>query len=202
METAAAGATPARPGGLPRDDSLPFLAATCAVGCAAAAITVTSHARLLFDHLWLSGALWAGAAGIGFAVGWGLFRLLGFQRRTLTLRLAVISLALAFAAVWGANSISSHIFMNAWARYEAELGGPGQCLAGTPYGKDRASVVTWVATGDDRMEIWPGGPIPKGTPKGYKYPVLKLTHAVNGGTRPLAPADDMSRDLLRSYGCR
>lgn len=35
-----------------------------------------------------------------------------------------------------------------------------------------------------------------------KYPVLKPKNAVSGGTRPLAPADDTSRDLLRSYGCR
>ncbi|WP_124286745.1 hypothetical protein [Streptomyces sp. ADI92-24] len=184
------------------DSSLPFVMSVCAFGCAAAAIAVTSHARLLFDHLWLSGAVWAGAAALGFAAGWGLSRLFRFQRRTLTPKFAVISLVLAFAAVWGVNSIASHIFMSAWDRFDAELGGPGQCLAGTPYGKDRASVVTWAVEGDDRMEIWPGGPVPKGTPKGYKYPALKLKHAVNGGTRPLAPADSTSRDLLRSYGCR
>ncbi|MFE9406846.1 hypothetical protein ACFYNY_34625 [Streptomyces sp. NPDC006530] len=183
-------------------DSSLVVMSVCAVGCAAAAVAVTSHARLLFDHLWLSGAVWAGAAALGFAAGWGVSRLFGFQRRTLTPRFAVISLVLAYAAVWGVNSVASHIFMNVWDRFDAELGGPGQCLAGTPYGKDRASVVTWVTKGDDRMEISPGGPVPEGTPTGYKYPVLKLKNAVNGGTRPLAPADDTSRDLLRSYGCR
>ncbi|MEU3218679.1 hypothetical protein [Streptomyces sp. NPDC006971] len=184
------------------ESSLPFVTSVCAVGCTAAAVTVTAHSRLLFNHLWLSGALWGAAAALGYAAGWGLFRLLKFQRRALTPKLAVISLVLAFAAVWGVNSIASHIFMSAWSRYLAELGGPGQCLAGTPYGNDRASVITWAAKSDDRMEVWPGGPAPKDTPKGYKYPVLKLKHAVNGGTRPLAPADDASRDLLRSYGCR
>lgn len=82
------------------DSSLPFVASVCAVGCTAASITVTAHSRLLFDHLWLSGALWGAAAALGDAAGWGLFRLLKFQRRALTRRLAVISLVLAFAAVW------------------------------------------------------------------------------------------------------
>ncbi|MFJ4342977.1 hypothetical protein [Streptomyces sp. NPDC088915] len=192
----------ARLGAPAPDSSLPFVASVCAFGCAAAAIAVTAHSRLLFDHLWLSGALWGAAAALGYAAGWGLSRLLKLQRRALTPRLAVVALTLAFAAVWGVNSIASHVFMSAWSRYLSELGGPGQCLAGTPYGNDRASVVTWAIEGDDRMEVRPGGPVPKGTPKEYKYPTLKLKHAVNGGARPLAPADDASRDLLRSYGCR
>ncbi|MFE2528765.1 hypothetical protein ACFXEL_31600 [Streptomyces sp. NPDC059382] len=191
-----------RPGVPAPDSSLPFIAATCATGCAAAAIAVTTHSRLTFHHIWLSGAVWAAAAGISFAVAWGLFRRLGFQRRALTPRGGLAAVAVAAAVVWGVNSVASHIFLSAWARYDAELGGPGQCLDGTPYGKDRASVITWAREGDDRMEIWPGGPAPKDTPKDYKYPTLKLKNAVNGGTRPLAPADDTSRDLLRTYGCR
>lgn len=187
-----------RPGVPAPDSSLPFIAATCAVGCTAAAIVITTHSRLTFHHIWLSGAVWAAAAGIGFAVAWGLFRRLGFQRRALTPKGGLVAVAVAAALVWGVNSIASQVFLSAWARYDAELGGTGQCLAGTPYGKDRASVITWAHEGDDRMEIHPGGP----DPKEYKYPVLKLTNAVNGGTRPLAPADDASRDLLRSYGCR
>ncbi|WP_223206517.1 hypothetical protein [Streptomyces xanthii] len=180
-----------------RDGSVPFLAMLCGFGFFAAAMVVTADANLLGRGKLLSAGIWMAAALIGAVAGFGLFRLLGFRRRPLTPRLALVAVVLTFVGVWGVQRASSHVFMSAWDRYTAELGGDGACLSGTPYSDKQAMVVMKAAPGNDRMEVWPGGP----APKGRTYPVLKLKHAVNGGTQPLAPADEKSQDLLRSYGC-
>lgn len=178
---------------------LPLIASICGTACAAAAIVVTVKGRFFFEYPVLGGVpVWAVAGGIGFAAVWGFGRWRGVHRRPLALGPIVVALVLAITGVWGVHAATSNIYMSPWARYVAELAGPGQCLAATPYDTKTASVVTWSTRGDDRMEVWPGGPLPKGR----TYPVLLLKNAVRGGIHPLAPANEESRILLHSYGCR
>lgn len=177
---------------------LPLIASICGTASAVSAMVVTVKGRFLFEHPVLGGVFaWAVAGGIGFAAAWGVGRWRGLHRRPLTRSPIVVALVLAVTGVWGVQAAASHIYMSPWARYVAELAGPGQCLSATPYGTESASVVSMAAKGDDQMEVWPGGPLPKGR----TYPVLRLRNAVLGGTHPLAPANEESRVLLSSYGC-
>ncbi|MDD9383163.1 hypothetical protein M8Z33_42255 [Streptomyces sp. ZAF1911] len=177
---------------------MPLIASICGTACAAAAIVVTVKGRFFFEHPVLGGVFaWAVAGGVGFAAAWGFGRWRGLHRRPLTRGPIVVALVLAVTGVWGVQTAASHVYMSPWARYVTELAGPGQCLAETPYGTKSASVVRMAAKGDDRMEVWPGGPLPKGR----TYPVLRLRNAVLGGTHPLAPANEESKVLLSSYGC-
>lgn len=54
----------------------------------------------------------------------------------------MVALVLAVAGVWGVHAAASHVYMSPWTRYVAELAGPGQRLAATPYDTKSASVVT------------------------------------------------------------
>ncbi|MFC9816524.1 hypothetical protein ACFVJM_31195 [Streptomyces virginiae] len=111
----------------------------------------------------------------------------------------VAALAIGATMVWGTNAIASQVWKTAWQRYTDELGGPGACLAGTPYGERWASAIT-MTVGDDRpMEVWPGKV--DGSTRTTPTKVLRL-HFDKSRTRPLPPADATSRDLLDSYGCR
>ncbi|MYS39109.1 hypothetical protein GT025_33815 [Streptomyces sp. SID4920] len=170
---------------------------TCGVGFFSAAVVVTADAYLLLKQPLVT-VIWLSSALAGCALGGLLCHLLD-RRRRLTPRAIWVTIGVMIALVWGASTASSHVFMSSWDRFERELGGAGQCLAGTPYGSGNASLVTnGPKNGSDVMEVWPGSSLPKGR----KLPPLKLKNAVDGGVHPLAPADGTSRDMLRSYGCR
>ncbi|MFE9613166.1 hypothetical protein [Streptomyces sp. NPDC006012] len=199
--------TGARPAGASPQEANPAamaLVLACGVGFLAAAVTVTADAYLLLEQPLVT-IIWLTSALTGCVLGGLLCRLLA-RRHRLAPRAVWVTIGAMIALVWGVSTASSHVFMSSWDRFDRELGGTGRCLAGTPYGRENASVVTTVpANGGEHsgvMEVWPGGPVPEGTAKGHKFPPLKLKNAVNGGVRPLAPADGTSRDLLRSYGCR
>ncbi|MCX4547183.1 hypothetical protein [Streptomyces sp. NBC_01565] len=113
---------------------LPMLSSICGTACVAGAVVVTTKSQFFFEHHALSVLAWAAVGGLGFAVAWGMLRRLGFQRRPLTPGMTVVAQVLAFAGVWGVQAAASHVYMSPWARYVAELAGPGQCLAATPYG--------------------------------------------------------------------
>ncbi|MFJ3914411.1 hypothetical protein [Streptomyces vinaceus] len=187
-------------GGFQRVDgsALVFLASACGATSAAVAMVLTARARILFEQPFLGALLWAVAAALGCAAGWAAGRRYGFRRRPLSPRLAVVIVAAAFATVWGAQSAAEWAFPSPWARYVRELGGQGACLSGTPYGEGTASVVTMPKRGEDRMEVWPGGAGGAARATG----VLRLDNAVSGGLRRLAPADEASETILRSFGCR
>ncbi|WP_330335789.1 hypothetical protein OHS33_39340 (plasmid) [Streptomyces sp. NBC_00536] len=178
---------------------MPFLASAAGTSLAAVAIVVTARTRYLFDSPVLAPFIWVAAGLCGFAAGWALFRRhRSFRFNPLSPRLAVVTVAVAFAGVWGAQALAAQAFPSAWARYLDELGGPGRCLAGTPYGEGTATVVTMPKRGEGRMEIWPGEAPGKVRGSG----VLRLDNAVSGGIHPLKAADEASDAILRTYGCR
>ncbi|MGW1290553.1 hypothetical protein ACWD4N_45005, partial [Streptomyces sp. NPDC002586] len=83
------------------------------------------------------------------------------------------------------------IFPPVYDRYEAELGGPGQCLHNTPYSLDRAQT-TFAEHRPGRMIV---------RPIGQGLPVLELDNAVDGGLHHLTPANNSARRLLAAYRC-
>ncbi|MBX7471238.1 hypothetical protein K1Y80_34840 [Streptomyces sp. MAG02] len=183
-----------------RDSALPLLASVCATAAAAAALVITAKAGSLLDHQPWTMLLVVAAGMAGLVGGWCLFRLMGFDRRRLTIRTTVAALVIGATMVWGTNAVASQVWKTAWQRYTDELGGPGACLSGTPYGERWASVIT-MTTGDDNrpMEVWPG--TVDGSTRAAPTKVLRL-HFDKSRTRPLTPADASSRALLDSYGCR
>ncbi|MEW1551317.1 hypothetical protein [Streptomyces tsukubensis] len=182
------------------ESALPLLASVCATAAAAAAFVVLAKAGQLFDRR-PGGLLLIVAAGmLGLAGGWWVFRLMGFDRRRLTIRTAAAALVIGTAVVWGTNAIASQVWKTAWQRYTDELGGPGGCLSATPYGERWASAITMTVGDDDRpMEVWPGKV--DGSTLATPTKVLRL-HFDKSRTRPLTPADASSRAVLDSYGCR
>ncbi|MFZ3476076.1 hypothetical protein ACODT4_44605 [Streptomyces sp. 2.9] len=177
---------------------MPFLASAAGTAVAAAAMVVSSRTSLLFDSPVLAVLIWVAAGLLGFAAAWAVFRRRRAFRDPLTPRIAVIALVVAAASVWGVQALAAQVLPSPWARYVDELGGPGRCLAGTPYGKETAAVITMPRRGEGRMEIWPGEAPGKVRGSG----VLRLDNAVRGGIHPLAAADDASKAILRTYGCR
>ncbi|MEV6147044.1 hypothetical protein [Streptomyces sp. NPDC051992] len=183
-----------------RDSALPLLASVCATAAAAAALIVTAKAGLLYDNGRWGFFLCGAAALLAMVAGWWAFRLMGFDRRRLTIRTTVAALVIGATMVWGTNAIASQVWKNAWQRYTDELGGPGACLSGTPYGERWASTITMTVGDDNRpMEVWPG--TVDGSTRATPTKVLRL-HFDKSRTRPLTPADATSRELLTSYGCR
>ncbi|WP_328973974.1 hypothetical protein [Streptomyces sp. NBC_00239] len=183
-----------------RDSALPLLASVCTTAATAAALVVTAKAGLLFDQLGWTMFLVMAAGILGLAAGWWAFRLMGFDRRRLTVRTTVAALVIGATMVWGTNAIASQVWKTAWQRYTDELGGPGACLAATPYGERWASAITITAGEDGRpMEVWPG--TVDGSARTTSTKVLRL-HFDKSRIRPLTPADATSRELLDSYGCR
>ncbi|MFD9453436.1 hypothetical protein ACFWBC_10140 [Streptomyces sp. NPDC059985] len=178
--------------------AVPFLASASGTAVAAAAVVVTSQTRLLFDHPMFAMFIWMAAGLLGFAAAWSVAWRRPAVRAPLTPRFAVVTLVVAAAAVWGVHAITEEALPSPWTRYVDELGGSGRCLAGTPYGKDTATVITMPKRGDDRMEIWPGEAPGKVRGAG----VLRLDNAIKGGIRPLKAGDEASDAILRSYGCR
>ncbi|WP_206309580.1 hypothetical protein [Streptomyces sp. A0642] len=183
--------------GVPQS-ALPLISAVCGAVAVGASLVVTAKAHLLYGNVPWGPLLCVAASGAGAVVGWWGFRLLGFRYRPLTPRIFAVAVVLGAATVWGVHALASEVWKTASQRYTDELGGPGACLAGTPYGEQAASVITVPQRSGHPMEVWPG------TVDGSKEPVptqvLRLTFADNG-SRPLAPADDASRELLRAYGC-
>ncbi len=182
-----------------RYGAVPFLASAAGTAVAAAALVVTARTRILFDSPVLAVLIWVAAGLLGFAAAWAVFRRRrAFRFTPLSPRLAMITLVIAGTGVWGAQALAEQALPSPWAHYVDELGGPGRCLAGTPYGKDNATVIAMPKRGDDRMEIWPGEAPGKQRGTG----VLRLDNAVRGGIHPLKAADDASDAILHSYGCR
>nr|BEK71520.1 hypothetical protein KPHV_87470 [Kitasatospora purpeofusca] len=176
-----------------QDGALPLLASVCGFAFAAAAVGVTAKSRLLYHGPAQAGLLVLAVAGVGWVSGWWAFRALGFRRRTLSLRIAVTALVVAVAAVWGSTAVAAEIWKTPWQRYLDEVGGPGACLAGTPYGERHASAIVYPPrNASGPMEVWPG--------KGATI-ALRLNFDRAGAHR-LTPADDASRSLMTDYGCR
>ncbi|MGP3691043.1 hypothetical protein ACTVZO_41325 [Streptomyces sp. IBSNAI002] len=109
-----------------------------------------------------------------------------------------IALATAVLCCTGAAApeAAAYVFPDQMARYHRELGGPGQCLHGTPYASERefpkASQVTYDDRDSERMTV---------TPIDKAYQPLVLDHAVRGGLHRLTPADAKSSQILESHGC-
>ena len=172
---------------LTAENDLLFLAALCGMSVFAAAVIVTEDIGHI--ELWALGGIWALASGLGAFAGWGIFRLLGFHRRSAKLSTVVLGTLLAFAAIWGVQNMSAHVLASPWERYMADLGGQGRCLSPTPYGADQAEVVSG---GNIRgLEV---------RPLRQALPVLRL--ASHGVTHHLTPADSVSARILHSYRCR
>ncbi|MFE0778968.1 hypothetical protein [Streptomyces sp. NPDC058861] len=189
--------TAGRPGA--ENGALPLLALACGAVPGVSVLIVIAKAGLLSERPW-STVLFMAAGTLGLFAGLWVFRRLGFERRRLTIKMTVAAVALGTAAVWGTNAIASQVWKTPWQRYTDELGGPGTCLDGTPYGQGRASVITMTA-GDHRpMEVWPGR-VEGSAPTAAPTAVLRL-HFDESRTRPLTPADKGSRRVLDSYGCR
>ncbi len=140
-----------------QDGAVLLLASVCGIAFAAAAAGVTAKSRLLYHGPAQAGLLVLAVAGVGWVCGWWAFRALGFRRRALSVRLTVTALVVAVAAVWGSTAVAAEIWKTPWQRYLDEVGGPGACLAGTPYGERHASAIVYPApNASGPMEVWPG----------------------------------------------
>ncbi|MFE3629373.1 hypothetical protein [Streptomyces goshikiensis] len=183
----------------PQGSALPLLASVCATAAMGSAIVVATKAGLLFDQRLWTMVFFVAAGLLGLAAGWWVCRLLGFGRRPLTIRTTVVALALGAGAVWATGAVASQVWKTAWQRYADELGGPGACLSGTPYGQRWASVIQMPSDSGHPMEVWSGAV--DGSTRAAPTKVLRLAFDTSR-THRLTPADAASRELLDSYGCR
>ncbi|MFI1189687.1 hypothetical protein [Streptomyces californicus] len=107
-----------------------------------------------------------------------------------------LATALLCSVGWAAPKTAAYIFPDQMERYHRELGGPGRCLNGTPYGSEdefpKSSQIIYSNREPGRMTV---NPIDK------KFRPLRLDHAVRGGLHRLTPADAESSQILKSYGC-
>ncbi|MCX4826689.1 hypothetical protein OG883_44415 [Streptomyces sp. NBC_01142] len=148
------------------------------------------YSKLWHHHQHLAmAAVFAGATLPALAVYTIAHRLL--SRIGLYLWQSVLVSVVLLAVMGSAPDWARTLFPRAYDRYEAELGGPGQCLYATPYNLDRAQT-TFADDHPGRMVV---DPIAEG------LPVVRLDHAVDGGLKHLSPADSSARKILDQYGC-
>ncbi|MFF9436449.1 hypothetical protein ACF1BP_22245 [Streptomyces sp. NPDC014735] len=163
--------------------------------CTALVFMFTGFYLALYSKLWHNhqhlalAAVFAGAVLPALAVYTVTRRLLA--RIGLYLWQSVLASVLLLAIMGSASDWAQALFPRADDRYERELGGPGQCLHGTPYNLDRAQT-TYADEHPGQMVI---DPIADG------LPALRLDHAVDGGLKNLVPADAAAREILDRYGC-
>ncbi|MEO3976925.1 hypothetical protein [Streptomyces sp. CAU 1734] len=149
-----------------------------------------AHSSGFWDHhrTAATAAVMAGTVLPALAVYSASHRLLA--RTGLYLWQSVVAGIVFLVVIGSAQSWAQHLFPRAYDRYEREFGGPGQCLHHTPYHLDRSQ--TTFTEGRERMVV---EPVPKGPPP------LRLDNAVDGGLKPLTPADSTTRKILTEYGC-
>lgn len=98
---------------------------------------------------------------------------------------AVVMVALATALIV-APRVSDHVFPSPWQRYDRQYG--TGCLTGTPYAGSEAGL----SLHGRELRVF-------GITR--EIPVLRLGPARQGSTRPLAPLDAASREILRQHSC-
>jgi hypothetical protein len=154
------------------------------VVCAALPLTFAKQAGLFSYYTWAFAA-----SGLMVAVGGlGIYRagprLL--QRAGWNAALPGIAAGLVAILVWQTQGpIASYYFAGPYERYERQY--TDGCLAASPYRKD--AIQSWVK--DSVLVVTP---ISGGT-------TLRLGPAEDGGTHPLRPLDQATRDVLAEYGC-
>ncbi|WP_432156193.1 hypothetical protein [Streptomyces sp. bgisy153] len=173
------------------DYRLPAMALASCTGIAALFLGfyLALYSRLWHDHQHLAAAAVAGAALpalLAYVLSRHLLARTGLYLWQSLLASAVLLFVMGSTPTWART-----IFPPAYDRYEAELGGPGQCLHNTPYNLDRAQT-TFAEHRPDRMIV---------RPIRHGLPSLALDNAVDGGLQHLAPADAASRRILTTYGC-
>ncbi|WP_055529664.1 hypothetical protein [Streptomyces graminilatus] len=154
------------------------------VACAAIPLTFAKQASLFSYYTWAFAA-----SGLMVTVGGlGIYRtgprLL--QRAGWSVALPGIAAGLAAIVVWQAQGpVANYYFAGPYERYERQY--TEGCLAASPYRRD--AIQSWV---DDGVLVVT--PISDGT-------TLRLGPAEDGGTHPLRPLDQATRDVLAEYGC-
>ncbi|WP_157877591.1 hypothetical protein [Streptomyces sp. M10] len=178
-----------------RTSALPQVVIVFAFTVLVAACVVTGRAGMLLDAWgWLA---CLGVVVLAVVAGPYVFRWLGFHRRPATWVTLAAALALSGAAVWGVDAVAAQVWKDPWTRYSDEYAGPGACLAHTPYGDEYS--VRRAASDRDRLEVAPFA-WPDGYPRDVTAPAVLRLHI--DGRRSLTPADEASRQILRSHGCR
>ncbi|MEU2874125.1 hypothetical protein ABZ769_33845 [Streptomyces olivoreticuli] len=150
---------------------------------------LASHPSTAALPAWLSGTV-----ALGTAAGWITWRAAHRWLDQATLRARWGALAgslIVLITVWSiAPSFTAKVWPTPDQRFQRELGGPGQCLATTPYSYKRAAMIA-VDQREERMTIYPSAP---GEP-------LRLDHAKLGGMHRLTPTGDASSKVLTAHGC-
>lgn len=175
-----------RPGPFP---TMRFVCCLAAVAMIVSTVIIWRDARLesgaLVNFIALGvtmiGLSAAGAAGAAYAVKRRLRTTAGRSLGALVATVIVVAVAAATLSAWA--------YADPYGTYARHFGSTGQCLAGSPYDRDRARFSLKGNPKSDQMRV---------IPQGGEGSSLLFDHASKG---EMTPADDRTDQIIREYAC-